>query len=413
MQSFLYRMQSVSKAISRSNFYAFIWHATLLAIARNFMDVDTVIPSMLINAGGTRLHVGVLTAIMIGGASMSQLFFAPVVSGSRRKKPFLLAGINVRILSLAGIAFLFLGLQSLSQSTLITLIFIIITLFSVSGAFANIPYTDILGKSIRETRRKHFFSLRQIISSAGIFGSAFFVREVLSRHHYPDNYTHVFFYAAGFLFLASMGFWVLKEFIPEDFTPVKQSFSDVFTELKRNKRLQYFLVSINTLGLGYGILPFVLLYARDFRELSSEFIGNLLIAKTVGLILAGMWLYYRAKKVRYHYMMQSMVVVGILFIAIAWFFPGKTMAYFISFFAGGIFLSLYQIIQSGVLLEISSIQNRSLYTAIAGAGSILPVLFPLFGGALIGFIGFHAFFTIYTVLIAVSIFFIQKLNCTK
>ena len=112
-------------------------------------------------------------------------------------------------------------------------------------------------------------------------------------------------------------------------------------------------------------------------------------------------------------MMQSMVVLGILSVAIAWAFPGMTTSYILSLFAGGIFLSLYQIIQSGVLLEISSIHNRSLYTAIAGAGSILPVLFPLFGGALIGIIGFHFFFAIYVVLMAISVVFIQKLNCKK
>jgi len=164
-------MQTVSKEISRRNFYAFIWHASLLAVAKNAIDVDTVVPSMLIHAGGTQLHVGILTAIMIGGSRMSQLFFAPMVSGARRKQPFLLGGINVRILSLAGIAFLFLGMQSLDQSMHITLIFIIFTIFSISGSFANIPYTDILGKSIRESRRKQFFSLRQIISSTGIFAS--------------------------------------------------------------------------------------------------------------------------------------------------------------------------------------------------------------------------------------------------
>ncbi|MEN8155661.1 MAG: MFS transporter [Bacteroidota bacterium] len=406
-------MQTVNKAISRKNFYAFIWHALLLAVAKNAMDVDTVIPSMLINAGGTQLHVGILTAIMIGVSRFSQLFFAPMVSGAKRKKPFLLGGINMRILSLVAIGFLFLGMQSIGHVTLIALIFIIFTIFSISGAFANLPYTDILGKSIRESRRKQFFSLKQIISSSGILASAFFVRIILARYDYPDNYSRLFFYAAGFLFLASLGFWAIREFMPKDFTPVKQSFRDSFVELGRNRRLQYFLISINTLGLGIGILPFVLLYAGETRELNSEFVGNLLIAKTVGLIVAGLWLFYRSKKVRYHRMMQSMVVLGIGAVAIAWAFPGIMVSYLVSLFTGGLFLSLYQIIQSGVLLEISNIHNRSLYTAISGAGSILPVLFPLFGGAIIGLIGYHAFFAIYAILMATSIIFIQKLNCQK
>ena len=406
-------MKSVDKAISRRNFYAFIWHASLLAIAKNFMDVDTVIPAMLLNSGGTQVHVGLLTAIMIGGSRFSQLFFAPALSGVSRKKPWLLTGINLRIFALLAIAVLFFSLGQINPSWIIALIFIIISVFSLSGAFANISFTDILGKSIRDSRRKQFFSLKQIISSAGIFGSAFFVREVLSRHDYPANYSHVFAYAAGFLFLASLGFWAIREFIPKDFKPVKQKFSDVYKELRSDKRLQYYLISINTLGLGYGILPFVLLYARDFRNLDAAFVGNLLIAKTLGLIVAGLWLFYRAKKVRYHNMMKAMIALGVFFPLVAWMFPGFLFVYYVSFFAGGMFLSLYQIIINGVLLEISSIHNRSMYTGIAGAGSILPVLFPLFGGALIGWLGFHVFFGLYMAFILISIIFIQKLNCKK
>ncbi|MGC9330723.1 MAG: hypothetical protein ACP5DZ_02465 [Bacteroidales bacterium] len=406
-------MTVVSKDISQKNFYAFIWHASLLAIAKNFMDVDTVIPAMLLNAGGTQFQVGLLTAIMIGGSRFSQLFFAPALSGVSRKKPWLLTGINLRIFALLAIAILFFSIDKINPSWIIALIFIIISVFSLSGAFANISFTDILGKSIRDSRRKQFFSLKQIISSAGIFGSAFFVREVLNRHEYPANYSHVFAYAAGFLFLASLGFWAIREFIPKEFKPVKQKFADIFKELRYDKRLQYYLISINTLGLGYGILPFVLLYARDFRNLDAAFVGNLLIAKTLGLIVAGLWLFYRAKKVRYHNMMKAMIALGVFFPLVAWMFPGYLFVYMVSFFAGGLFLSLYQIIINGVLLEISSIHNRSMYTGIAGAGSILPVLFPLFGGAIIGWLGFHVFFGLYMAFIMISIIFIHKLNCKK
>jgi hypothetical protein len=65
-------MTIVARDISKKNFHAFLWHASFLAIAKNFMDVDTVIPAMLLNAGGTQVHVGILTAIMIGGSRFSQ-----------------------------------------------------------------------------------------------------------------------------------------------------------------------------------------------------------------------------------------------------------------------------------------------------------------------------------------------------
>ena len=68
---------TVPRTISTHNFYAFLWHAGFLALAQNFMDVDTVIPAMLVESGGKAIHVGIMTAIMLGGSSFTQLIIAP------------------------------------------------------------------------------------------------------------------------------------------------------------------------------------------------------------------------------------------------------------------------------------------------------------------------------------------------
>lgn len=98
---------SLTSEISRKNYHAFLWHAAFLAIASAFMDVDTIIPSMLINAGGTSVHVGILTAILIGGTRLSQLFFAPYINSKPNKKGLLITGINLRVLALIGVATVF------------------------------------------------------------------------------------------------------------------------------------------------------------------------------------------------------------------------------------------------------------------------------------------------------------------
>lgn len=71
-----------------------------LAFAQNFMDVDTIIPAMIIESGGGAFHIGLMTTIMLGGSSFTQLLFAPYVSNKPYKKKFLLLGVSSRILSL-------------------------------------------------------------------------------------------------------------------------------------------------------------------------------------------------------------------------------------------------------------------------------------------------------------------------
>jgi hypothetical protein len=56
---------TLTPEISHHNFLAFLWHAVFLAFAQNFMDVDTVIPAMLIESGGGAVHIGIMAAIMM------------------------------------------------------------------------------------------------------------------------------------------------------------------------------------------------------------------------------------------------------------------------------------------------------------------------------------------------------------
>ncbi|WP_462281756.1 MFS transporter [Salinivirga cyanobacteriivorans] len=405
--------QNLSTSISRNNFRAFIWHASFLAIAKNFMDVDTVIPSMLIKAGGEPWHIGLLTTIMVGFSKFSQLLFAPMISGSAAKKPHLLTGINLRIFALFSMAALFYLYMFMSSTMAILLIFGLVSIFSVSGAYANIAFTDILGKSVKEERRKQFFSLKQVISSLGMFGSAIAVSYVLKQNEWPDNYFWVFILAGGFLLLASLGFWRISEVISPNEKTKKYRFAHLWSELKRDRKLLFFLLSINVLGLGQGLMPFLLLFAGEKELATSGLVGNLLIAKTLGLIVSGLILYKRAKKFSYRSMLWFLWGLAVIYPAAAWIFSSNVWFYYISFFMGGVFLTLYQIANSGVLLEISTTQNRALYTGIAGAGNILPVLFPLLGGSLIALIGFNAFFGLYTGIAALGVWFLHKMDCQK
>ena len=201
----------LTNQISRHNYYSFLWHATFLALAQSFMDIETIMPAMIIESGENAVHVGALTAIMLGGSSFFQLMYVPYLNNNKFKKKYLLAGINIRVLSLSGMALMLYFSISLKGDMVIGLIFILIAFFSLSGAFANISYTDIFGKSIIPESRKSFLSIKQIIAGVGIILSAFFARKILVNFSYPANYSFMFFLAALVLGIASLGFWKIRE----------------------------------------------------------------------------------------------------------------------------------------------------------------------------------------------------------
>jgi hypothetical protein len=64
----------LSPDISKINFNAFLWHAGFLAFAKNFMDADTIIPAMIIESGGSSVHIGIMTVIILGGSDLRSCF---------------------------------------------------------------------------------------------------------------------------------------------------------------------------------------------------------------------------------------------------------------------------------------------------------------------------------------------------
>ena len=405
---------NLTSEISNHNFFAFLWHAVFLALAQNFMDVDTVIPAMLIESGGGAVHVGIMAAIMMGGSSFTQLLFAPYISNRAFKKPFLLTGINARIFSLVALGFILFFFREYQSKMLLWFIFIFITMFSLGGAFANISYTDIFGKSVDEKKRKVFFSARQIISGTLILASAFLAKKVLSLAHYPLNYAYMFFIGGTLLLTASGGFWTIKEYVPSALkvSGIRDYLAILRSELAHNKRLLHFLGFINTQGIIISFLPFAMLFAKEIFDSKSSDTGQFLLYKIAGILLISLLVFYGARRIKYNTLLYSNLGLSVMLILAILIVPDKiTMRYI--FLAGGMAYSLYTITMNGLLLEVSSNENRALYTGFAGAGNILPALFPLAGSWIITRFDFPAFLILSALYISVSAYFIKRIDCKK
>jgi len=405
---------TLTPKISKNNFYSFLWHAGFLALSRPFMDVDTIIPAMLVDAGGSAIQIGIMTAIMVGGSSFTQLFFAPFISNYHYKKNFLIFGINARIFALLGMGLMLLYSPHLSHLLIIWLIFILISIFSFSGAFANVSYMDIFGKSVLPELRKPFFSLRQVINGIILFLAALAAKRVLTTMDYPRNYAIMYFIAFGALLMASMGFWHLREVTPSKLTvrSPRHFIQFIKAELRQNPKLKYFLGFINTMGVSITLLPFIILYGKEMYGTQSATTGWFLLVKITGSVMAAFILFLLAGKYRYRSLLYGGALLAFLLPLIT-LLPFRVPALAVIFFIGGIVYTAYSISMNGVLLEISGTKNRTLYTGIAGAGSILPTLFPLGGGWMIKHFGFLPFFGLFMLLVLSSLFFIYKLNCKK
>ncbi|MEA3318080.1 MAG: MFS transporter, partial [Bacteroidota bacterium] len=238
---------------------------------------------------------------------------------------------------------------------------------------------------------------------------------LLKHLEYPNNYTLLFSCAAILMLIATLGFWNIKESASKIIH--KRNIIDFFrlipSEIKKNPNLKNYLLIINSLGLGMSILPFLILFAKDKFGLSFELIGNFLLIRTIGMLIASLLFYKIAQKINYKTLLKICLFIGALLPIIAIILSNNQYIYQFLFVFSGIFVAIYKISNNGILLEISTNENRALYTGISGAGSILTTIFPLIAGFLILKFGYTIVFISISLLVLSSFFFVKKLNCKK
>jgi len=294
------------------------------------------------------------------------------------------------------------------------MIFVLISVFSLGGSFAAISYTDILGKSILEERRKSFFTLRQILKSVGILLSAVLAAKLLTIAEYPVNYALLFILSGISLTVAMLGFTQLKEQI----IPIKKIhtlshyFKTLRYEISSNQKLKNYLLLVNSLGISITLLPFIVLYSKQNADTGSLEVGQFLIFKVVASVLTGLVIYRFAKIIRYRYLLYSIVILALLLPSLL-LTSSADYNFYLYFFIGGIIFTLYKVAIEGILLEVSTNENRAIYAGISGAGNILPALFPLVGGLIIENFGYVAFFLGFMLIVSTSFYFTYKLDCRR
>ena len=169
---------------------------------------------------------------------------------------------------------------------------------------------------------------------------------------------------------------------------------------------------INSLGLGISVLPFLILFAKDNFELSFSFIGNLLLFRTIGMLTASLIFYKISHKLNYRKLLMVNLFLGASLPIIALLLNNEPFLYQFLFILSGMFVAMYRIGDAGVLMEISTNENRVLYTGISGAGTILTTIFPLIAGFLITEIGYTWVFITISALVLISFFFVRRLDCS-
>lgn len=400
----------------KRNFIAFIWHAFWLALAQTFADNNTVLPGLILLAGGTQFEIGLLTSIMIGIPLIAQLLFASYLIQKPLKRKFLFLGIYMRVFAFIGVVLTLSSIETSNPKLIIYSVFGWMFLFSISGAFAGISYIDILGKSITRETRKRFFVFRQFLSSVGVLISALAARYILRQLEYPQNYIIMFSAAAVLLFIAAFGFFMIKE-RPSEIKKDSENFINILKSIpsiiKNDSNLRNLVISVNLLAISFTLFPFYISLVKLNFSLDESTIGNFLLFQVIGMIISNLfWMRLTQSKGLIGIFRVTIILFASLPIAALVFSSYLPMEYFgIVFLFVGASISAHKISSESILLEISNENNRPLYTGIFGTFNLTMALFPLIIGLLLSELGFYFIFIFSSFITIFALFFLKKLKC--
>lgn len=398
------------------NLFGFWWHAFFFSMTYAFTDYNTVLPSLILKSGGAFIHIGLLTFISIGFPLVFQIIFTSFISKSRSKKKFLLVGIHLRIFALAGIAFSIYNYLEGNASGFLLQVYLWMIIFTMSGAMANLSYNHLAGLSFKMEVRKKYLLYKQIFTALGMAISAIAVSFLLKSFVFPENYMYLFLAASVLLLMASGGFWILKE--KKDvhngqFVSLTHLLKNIFSILRQYPNLRYLILIANSLGVFLGFIPFIMGIVKNQFGLTFQLVGSIVLFQYASMILSTfLWKQIIHKKGYKGLLTVTIFLSGLLPLLVLLFLSlSISSGIFILFFFLGSVISAYRISMEGALLEISTDENRVLFSGILGAMNFLGALIPLIGGILFHIIPYYYLFGAIVLISLSSYTFLQKMEC--
>ena len=395
----------------RINVFGALWHGGFLALGMALTQPTTVIAAFVAELTGSTVWVGGLMTVLTLAGAMPQLFVARWIEPRPRKMPFLLAAIYLRVLCWGVLAFLIFMIGS-DQPRLLSWVLIgLLALFYAGGGLGGIPYTDIIGKIIPANRRGAFFGGREALAGPLAVGAAFLARYTLAEVKYPDNYAMLFGFAATALFVASLGFWIIREPPRTDPDEHIQHWRDYGRKLLATAQRLRTLVGVQLLtGFSLMAFPFYIVYAR--RELGAprEAVGWFVLVQVAGGVLANL---YWARLVDRYGSRRMLSVCAALSTSIPILAVGLGLMGWrgmlpVVFLVGAI-INGRSVGFSSALLELAPADERPTYSALDNM-LILPIAFvPLLAGILLQYWTYPALFLLASGFIGAGALLTRKL----
>ncbi|MDY0236302.1 MAG: MFS transporter [Gudongella sp.] len=409
--------------LSKNNiifYFSFLWHGLFLSLTMAMIDFNTVFPSLVDSLTKYKLIFGFLYSIMLGAPLLFNIVFSHYLKKYEYKKKFLLIGIYLRALSFLGMAIFVFLFGKTNPNIVIISFFFLILLFSISGGFAGLSYSELVGKLFKRKERGKLYSSKQLIGSIAALGGGLIVTRVFSLTNlsYPLNYVILLFVGFIGLVVASAGFYLVKEppsiIITKENDTLLNYIKEIPSLLKNDLTFSNFIIVENMASFSLMLLPFYMVYARYSFNLNQSYIGRYLLFQITGTIFSNFLWGFLSEKFGSKSVVKVCIIIGgsipIVALILSRFGPD---IYSFVFLLVGFVISGRRIGFDSYLLDIAPEDKRTVYLGVRGTLNIFVVILPILGGIFIDIIGYSITFIIVSILMYISVYLFSNKNSIR
>ncbi|AGB40331.1 arabinose efflux permease family protein [Halobacteroides halobius DSM 5150] len=406
------KMEKFSHQIEKNykvNFYANIFDGSFFALGMGFVSLSTILPLFVKQLTDSKFLISLITATLMFGANIPQLFAARKIEGLyRKKKVVLLLGLLQRLPWLC-LAILTYVLTPEYQNWLLVIFFVCWGLYSVAGGLVGPAWFDLVSKVIPVDRRGRFFGYRTFLSSIlqvlGALGAGY----IIKSFNFPFSFTVLFTLA----FIALMISYLFLLVIKEPAYPTvnqKQGFREYFKKLPmilkekvnfRNYLLCVFFIQF--IGMSNGLFTVAGIERLGLTDkIASDVVGTFTILLIVSQSLTNIFWGHVSDRYGHKLVMTLCAAFNSIGVLIA-LFAQSIMAFYFVFIITGIALGAQKVSFLTIIPEFCNPEERPTYVAITNTVSGLTIAcVSLLGGLLADLFNYQIVFGISFLMVAIG-----------
>lgn len=392
--------------VSRRNILLFTADAAIFSLALSFLDLSSVLPTLVSHLTQLPLWFGLLGSLQTGCWLLPQIFVARHVAGQRRKLPLVVVGTTLSRLSWL---FLLLGLTFADQiGPTLTLIscYLSVAFFYMFDGVAVLPWYDLLARAVPANLRGRLFGLLALGSGITATIGGLIVQRVVGNPAlpYPSDYRLLAAAALGILMVGVIPLALVKE-AEGEVTPAAEPIGRYFRRLPallRERPTFRRIVAIQLLvGTSTMAIPFYAPFAHLGLGLPESTVGAYVIGVTLGSMLGGIawgWIGDHGRKESAVRMVAAFsglaplvpLVLSLVASSVPAAILGPLLA--LAFFGVGCGVRAGWVAYANFVMEIATAAERPTLIGLMNTLSGFLAVVPPLGGLLAGWLGYEATF---------------------